>query len=913
MIAIAIDDEDDAEFQADLARAIAASLKPDLPGPHDEVPRADNNGWNALLAVGQAATLGSNALNAGCCSPALPTADDDDDDFQRQMAAALAASIQSAEDDRRRREIGDIPPPHRSLPMHGPTYAPQHGHASQAMWRLQPQQPQPQGFLASNGSFCCSSGLVLKPLAAARGSSSAPQAPISASPCPAVSPATWTSSFRDAAASALGPAAGVSGPADGEFSVGRDGALQNDCLAYPLQPACSPGSSEGDSANSGGVTLKAVAATRCADSVEMLQAEPATCGTVRAGSAPVQLSSSPGKHGRTPSLTAGTDLGQPQMKRSRPGSDSGAARQSTPAEAVGCEGLRCAAAWQQRQQDQHRESGAVTGMTRDGSTGGVGCFTASDEKVPIAPAQLHSPPERPASAASGCTASRGCPVYVSDDCGDCGGGFANEEPQVLSVAIDDSWRVAGRTGPRPPLRPPSQQQQQQVGYDGKVAALSGVTLVGASCSGSGREPLSEANPFPVNLSQGGRSASAPHPRRQQMQPSSSGFPPGAVLPACEGSSGMPDVSNQQQQQLRAPGSRSSSSNSSGGGCARPDFASLDLRHQGMGLVQAEHGQGAEPAASAPGATPLLSRGPLATVSVAPSAERPPRGFAQERDFDPMVTDSPGAAADHVDVVTAAADVPSFPSGAGPEEAGARGWGPGFSGADRRMLLQQRVWWWLGPGQVQPGRISSIDRRSEPLLYSVRLDSVGSGTEVQTIIATADCLFPFLSHGDRVMCRLPPSACGKTPFCSSGSSSVVFRSLEGAATAQQRRQKFEEWPGVQSVIGLDLGDEGDLAAGDGGDSAAMAGPCAWMLGTLQHCMFDGRQPMVHVLLGPEQLPYSVAYEFVVPVSDAAEGSGCSSVAGPASTAVLAEAVGAGGFGSPFYGNTCTEIVPFGPVV
>ncbi|GLI62303.1 hypothetical protein VaNZ11_004910 [Volvox africanus] len=924
MIAITIDDEDDAEFQADLARAIAASLEPDLPGPHDEVPRADNNGWNALLAVGQAARLGSNALNAGCRSPALPTADDDDDDFQRQMAAAMAASIQSAEEDRRRREIGGIPPPHRSLPMQGPTYAPQHGHAPLALWRMPPQQQQPQGFLANNGSFCCSSGLVLKPLTASWGSNTVAQTPISASPCPAMSPATWTSSFRDATASALSPAAAAAGVADGEVTVGDDAALANGCVAYPVQPVCSPDSSEGDSENPGGIASKEVVATRGTDLVEMLQAKPAPCGAARAGSAPVQLSSSPGKHGRTPSLTAATDLGQPQMKRSRPGSESGAARQSIPGEVVACEGLRCGAAWQQRLQDQHREVGAVTGMTRGGSTGGVGCFATSDEVVQVASVQLHSPPERPASAASGCTASMGCAAYVSDDGG---GGYAGEEPQVLAVSIDDPWRVVGRIGPRPLMHPPSQQQQQD-GCDGRGAALSGVSLVGGSCSGSRREPLSKVDPFPSDLSPGSRSASAAG--AQQMQLSSPGGPPEAVIAAREGRSGMSDVSNQQQQILTALGyqSGSSSSNSSSeGGCAQPDFASLDLCHQGKGRVQAAQGQGAEPAASAPGALPLSLRGPWATASALPLAEGAPRGFVPqpvtEGDLGPMIMDAGATAAHHVDVVTAAADVPRVPSGADPGEAGAPGWGSGFSGADRRMLLQQRVWWWLGPGRVQSGRISSIDRRSEPLLYSVRLDSTGpEGTEAPTIIATADCLFPYMAHGDRVMCRLPPSTCGKTPFCSSGtnsssgSSSAVFRSLEGAAAAaQQRRQQLEVWPGFHSVIGLGPGDV-DLAGdggGGGGDAAAASGPCAWMLGTLQHCIFDGREPMVHVLLGPEQLPYSVAYEFVVPVSDAAEGSGCSSAAQPASAAGLAEPVGAGGFGSAIYGNTCTEIVPSGRVV
>ncbi|GIL93071.1 hypothetical protein Vretimale_19104 [Volvox reticuliferus] len=865
MIAITIDDEEDAEFQADLARAIAASLEPDLPGPLDEIPRADNTGWNALLAVGQAATLGSSGLNARCSSPALLATDDIDADFQRQMAAALAASIQSAEEDRRRREVGGIPPQHRPLPVQDPAYVLQQGNATQAIWQLPPQQQQPQGFLAGNGSFCCSSGLVLKPLAAARASSSAPQAPISASPCRAMAPATWASSFRNTAALALGPAAEADGAADGEIEMGRDVALANGCPAYPLQPARSPGSSEGDSAAPVGITFGAGAATRCKDPLKMLQAEPAMGGTVRAGSAPVQLSSSPGKHGRTPSLTAVMDPLQPQMKRSRPGSDSGVAQPSIPGEALGCEDLRRrAAAWQQQ-----RETSVVTGMTWGGSAGGGGCRTASDEKVPVPSAQLHSPPERPASAASCCTAPMACGVHVLEDCGDCGDGstpgYADVGLQVPAASMDDSWRVATHSGSLPFL-PPSHQRQQQAGENGKDAALSGVSLVG-------QEPGSGAGPLPLNLSWGGRSAG--HLQQVQMQLSSRNGPPPARVPACEVSNGMTDVIIQHEQHLTAPGRRSDCS------------------------------EGGRP----------RSRGSSASASTAPTAEGALCGLAHKPSSaggsDPMITDSHAAVTEHAGVGMAAVDVVNVPSGAGPAEASTPVWGWGYSGAERRMLLQQRVWWWLGPGQVQSGHISSIDRRSEPLLYSVRLDSVGPGTERQTIIATADCLFPYLSHGDKLMCRLPPSASGSTT-CNSNATSVVSRNHKpAAAAAQQRRQQLEEWPGFYGTAGLGSGAEGD--SGGGVAAATGAGPCAWMLGTLQHCIFDGREPMVHVLLGPEQLPYSAPYEFVVPVSDAAEGSGCTPAAvPPASAAALPDAVGTGGFGSALHFNTCTEIVPFGRV-
>ncbi|PNG99678.1 hypothetical protein TSOC_014536 [Tetrabaena socialis] len=158
-----------------------------------------------------------------------------------------------------------------------------------------------------------------------------------------------------------------------------------------------------------------------------------------------------------------------------------------------------------------------------------------------------------------------------------------------------------------------------------------------------------------------------------------------------------------------------------------------------------------------------------------------------------------------------------------------------SGADRRLHMQQKVWWWLGPGQVQAGHISAVDRRSEPLLYSVRLEAQpsweaagggGGGGGGEEVMATAACLLPYLVYGDRIMCRLPPQ-----PSAPCAGSQLVAPSAE-------------------------------------------EGPCAWSCGLLEHCVFDGDEPAVQVLLlqGGERVPCLLPYDRIVPVQDVAEGSG-----------------------------------------
>ncbi|KXZ54356.1 hypothetical protein GPECTOR_5g437 [Gonium pectorale] len=125
-----------------------------------------------------------------------------------------------------------------------------------------------------------------------------------------------------------------------------------------------------------------------------------------------------------------------------------------------------------------------------------------------------------------------------------------------------------------------------------------------------------------------------------------------------------------------------------------------------------------------------------------------------------------------------------------------------------------------------------------------------------------------------MCRLPPPA------------------LLAAAAGVGGEGVARTWEEAEA-------EEAAYAAFAGGTSSAMplsARACCWMPGTLQHCIFDGPTPRVHVLLGPDRLPYTLPYEYVVPVSDAAEGSG--------SAPAQADGGGLGG-GST---NTCMDIVP-----
>ncbi|KAG2437322.1 hypothetical protein HXX76_005979 [Chlamydomonas incerta] len=186
-------------------------------------------------------------------------------------------------------------------------------------------------------------------------------------------------------------------------------------------------------------------------------------------------------------------------------------------------------------------------------------------------------------------------------------------------------------------------------------------------------------------------------------------------------------------------------------------------------------------------------------------------------------------------------------------------------ADRRLLQHQRVWWWLGPSQAQLGRVISIDRRSTPLLYSVRLDAPAGGGEGEVVIATADCLLPFIMYGEAVMCRLEEA----TPDLAPASAGEGQDAVQAAGT-----------------VG------GEEASTPPHFSSAVPRSCAWARGVLQHCVFDGPVPAVHVLLqqpnGAVPLPCTVPYAAVVPCADAAEGSG-------SSRSVPDEAVGGAGMG------------------
>ncbi|GLC42024.1 hypothetical protein PLESTB_001060200 [Pleodorina starrii] len=961
-----MDDDDDFTFQADLARAIAASLEPDGSGPPPDYAAGptDGTGWSALIAAGQAAstwgvnpapaptpvptTLTTTATNgtgvdAGRCSPAaLLSVEEDDDDFQRQLAAAVAASLKSAEEDRRRRRLDQqahVPPPpplttassaglvaHGAAPPHGPLAQPHYYH-----------QQQQQGLRAGGGgnSVCCSGGLVLVPLAsiaaAARGPGLAPPPPppppppVPAAPVPIGAAAFAVREGAEAAAVHLMGVAGERG--------------HSPDLAGPT-PACSPCSSATDSEAGAGAAPGSAAAAAAETAVRRPNVDAATsrgvaAGTATAGSLMTLLSSSPAKHARTPSLTGASDAAQPHIKRSRSGGDGGAEPAGVGVGVgVGRPTMAVAAALA----TASGLSGLQPATAAAAATAGIWAGGGGGERAAAVPLQSYSPPERPASAASGCTAS----ALAGDDV-ECVAATAtwglagltepHQQPEPLLPSGADRRRcAAGRCSdggvggtasvplsgaggaaadapapPLPPLPPQGpeqlrhrrsrQQQQQQQALAGAAVAIADGCCSGGDGGGCCADPGhgGESGPserYTLNLSseEGGRSASGllQHQRHLQRpaQPTQSStghhhsegpcerrMAPGAALTAGGESA------------ARASAHRRCGS-VDGVAAAQGSVAPLDLSRPaaapgggggGGAFLRLSDSESDPPAAAAMPAAPGGAPAGGAPAGGASSCGLPGgAATAGTSNYDQMITDSLDAlpycrppAFGQDSAAAAALPPPPARSGMGctgtaaADVAAAAVVGPScgwaYSGADRRMLMNQRVWWWLGPGQVQTGRICSIDRRSEPLLYSVRLDADGGADGAapaeagQTIIATADCLFPYLSHGDKLMCRLPPSACDD---CSGGGGGAALQQ------GQQRRRRLEEWPGY-----------GSREVGAPGAEAAAPPSCAWMCGVLQHCIFDGRSPMVHVLLGPEGVPYSAPYEFVVPVSDAAEGSGC----------------------------------------
>ncbi|GFR47630.1 hypothetical protein Agub_g9369, partial [Astrephomene gubernaculifera] len=383
MSAMVVDEDDDAAFQADLARAIAASLEPDGAG------------------VG---------VSAGRCSPSvLPAEDEDDESFQRQLAAAMAASVQCAQEDHRRRRHGHCdgdgsfggsgnggndggyavqahlqlqPRAHPPLQHHHPLqqqqedddvqnsliprYLPTH-HLPDCSELPEPQQqllpraaPLPRE--GGGGAVWSPAGLLLKPLAPSQAavtgfmpSALPPTLDVNHHSQPAGTAyvhqheglGCGTSSRGSGGGMDVGPcgpsllspfavAPASSAPAatthavpylDPELwcpsrAVGNAAATPVGRNAYPVPTADGPGMSP----------LSKLAAV-AASAAQTHAAAGGCCGQVTAAwpqgpCAPADaaaglLASSPAKHARPPSLAGVSDSAQPLMKRSRAASDGG--------------------------------------------------------------------------------------------------------------------------------------------------------------------------------------------------------------------------------------------------------------------------------------------------------------------------------------------------------------------------------------------------------------------------------------------------------------------------------------------------------------------------------------------------------------------------------------------------------------
>lgn len=369
--------------------------------------------------------------------------------------------------------------------------------------------------------------------------------------------------------------------------------------------------------------------------------------------------------------------------------------------------------------------------------------------------------------------------------------------RCASVAAADL--IAGAHGESPPTRPASAASGCNPAALAEASAAVSLAAIAAASSGErqGLVPLDLSGSFV-----GSRSLAPPgrlHPHQHQLSQHQH----------------LEQQAHAAFLQLRE---RSGSVAADGGSGLRGAVAALDLSRPALRLeqlLQRPH-QAHQPAAEV--GIPLRRAASLTTIGLQAVAEPMSIDTAAQPPQPLPLPDAAEGAADG----TAVAEVPAF-DGA----------------ADRRLLQHQRVWWWLGPSQAQLGRVISIDRRSNPLLYSVRLDApAGSGGEGEVVIATADCLLPFVMFGEAVMCRLEAAP-----------------DLESANEAEG---------------------QADVEADAAHIAPASARSCAWARGVLQHCVFDGPVPAVHVLLQQRHgaALCTVPYAAVVPCADAAEGSGIS---------------------------------------
>ncbi|KAG2485590.1 hypothetical protein HYH03_015654 [Edaphochlamys debaryana] len=723
---------------ADLQAAIEASLR-ECSGPRDDPA---TGAWDALVHAASAATPWSAPSRWGSGGGAGGTAEDDDAD----LAAALAASIASAEEETRRRRLG--------LPV-------AQAHAG----------PAPAFQKAHPGPFA-----ALPP---------GPSLPLALTLPPAQTPHGVSRLGASAAAVAGVPTArhGMSSP------LRRAVAAAEPRPAGAGSPCSSPARARPDAAAPYAAAAAAVAPPPWSSHsvphvLPCLPAGRACLATAAPASAPLPgaplLSASPGKHARTPSLPGATEAGphpQPLPKRSRAASDSGAASLAASAAVNPCHDVAAAAAALLAAAPgapasasfspgdrHHAPVGAGPQHPGEGDAGAAGRWSGSALRPASASAlpALDTPPERPASAASGC--SEGAPALQQQHPP---GGPLEPGSLLPGEACSGSAPGAGA---------------------GAGAALWPPGLAAPRLSGGTLPPLDLSRPAPA------------------LAPAVQPLGPGQLAAAVAAARG--DVDRWAASQVVGRWLAAQADPAPTYPSAPSTAATLDLSRPGPAL----------------GSDPTVPSLPPAQAPLQPSAWVP-------------ALHSQGP------ILAAAASLPEAP---------VPPFGPGW---ERRLLGGQRVWWWLGQGctaggpalQAQAGRITAIDRRSSPLLYTVQLE----GPAAEVVMATGDCLLPYITAGDRVMVRelLTPDLAGGPKLAARGVGDAGVTEGTEAGKAQ------EEGEGV----------------------------CyAWVQGTALRADFVSQPGAAGVevfLPYGGDLPTWVPYHTVVLVADAAEGSGAPSSAAP----------------------------------
>lgn len=805
--------------------------------PAHEVDTGAPGTWGTLTAAADrlASSTLADSVPRAVQGPLLE--EDDDADFQKQLAAAMEASMRSAEEDQHRRRHGlpapDQHDPQPQLAQLSSQRAWTHGGGGFGVDPSSQLWSDPQSLLPAGPSYrpLSSYGQLHQPMDAQVPQHPALRHTVSSlslqdvqhpsSPIAAAIHAGMQSSAAGAPSAAVAPS----------IQFNPHGPTLHDQHADLTSPDAAP------SAPTCPVPWTS-AASVLAPSLDSRRLPALVHGSRSNIDASAQLlSSSPGKHARAPSSLAAQDALQPSVKRSRAASDCGSGPGPAPSLGLGL-GLGAGLGG-------GRDAGGLLGR-RAGSSGGPLVGVVGLEAGATGGRGAHGTASEAFSGRFGGLRS--------------GGGFALQNGMVLDDVV--------RTG-SPPARPAS-------------AASCCSQGDGAGSGGGGS--------FPAVAGTGAH---------EHVQPAvEHGYGPGFGIGV-----GEDDVRVRAAAAAAATAMRYAMGPTGAAAAAALAVAAHNAAQDGGGR---QEGHGESGAAAGPLSGSLAPGGSVGLGSLDRSFSQPlpleQHREQQHRCLAPLPPASRGGSCGTLPVLDLSRpshllqhslqhqhhttqEQPQQLPGTTAEPAAPESLV--VEAADRRLLMGQRVWFWVGPGQALLGKVISIDRRSKPLIFNVRLeDSPGAPGSGEVVMATADCLLPYVDHGAGVMCRLPAGSEAQ-PCAAAAPASAA----EGAGEAD--------------------GDGGPTCGEQAGQvgSADASAPCVWAWAAMQHCVFDGAVPMAHVHLYGT-LPYTLPYERLVPVEDAAEGSGC--VAVPAAAVAAqghrsgsADLDGAGGL------NMCTDIVPLPP--